>query len=127
MKQQSLLANLAYLNGYILAASRSVSNKLSKGLAKFSSVNKQPVSGSAKPALSYQASSQPSSAPVKNVQPPSNEVTVRKSYIDERFFESFLRAQQSYVPKPYKGQVDFFPIDAQYLCCNCQTLQPEIV
>ena len=101
--------NLTYIGGYIASAAALVSKKLvnrgSQPAAQSETVGHSEILSVADPEqyLDAQASAnQPQQSPT------SNSVAIKKSYIDERFFESFLRAQQNYVPKSYDGQVDFF-------------------
>ncbi|MGD1950357.1 MAG: SDR family NAD(P)-dependent oxidoreductase [Leptolyngbyaceae cyanobacterium] len=109
LKQQTVAENLTYIGGYIASAAALVSKKLvnrgSQPAAQSETVGHSEILSVADPEqyLDAQASAnQPQQSPT------SNSVAIKKSYIDERFFESFLRAQQNYVPKSYDGQVDFF-------------------
>ncbi|MEM1254834.1 MAG: SDR family NAD(P)-dependent oxidoreductase [Cyanobacteria bacterium P01_H01_bin.21] len=109
LKQQTLAENLTYIGGYIASAAVLVSKKLvsriSQPVAQSETVEHSETVSITDPEQSLDAQ-----AGVNQLQQsqPSNSVAIRKSYIDERFFESFLRAQQNYVPKSYDGRVDFF-------------------
>lgn len=112
LKQQTLAENLTYIRGYIVAAGALVSKKLAKRGSQPLHSSKH-VNHSHDPSVaslsSEKQSSQSHPQSHQGAQQSSlDAVAMRKSYIDERFFESFLRAQQSYTPKPYSGQVDFF-------------------
>ncbi|MEM9267005.1 MAG: thioesterase domain-containing protein, partial [Cyanobacteria bacterium P01_F01_bin.13] len=109
LKQQTLADNLAYIKSYIVAAVALVSKKMSKSAANSLPQTKPENEANNIPAASLEHQLSHQTSGFQDNQPSAiDAVSVRKSYIDERFFESFLRAQQKYNPNPYSGRVDFF-------------------
>ena len=110
LKQQSLAENLTYIGRYMAAPVRLLSKKLTqRGPHRSGSLSAPADLGAAASSAVLEKSFHTQAVTEKSPQKAATDsVAIRKSYIDERFFESFLRAQQNYVPKPYDGQVNFF-------------------
>lgn len=125
LKQRDSGERIEYLGSFLNKLTQGVQNKLQRPSRKPSTARDR---GSRKPNNSAQP---PAPQPAAR----SGKAREREQLIKDRFFETFVRAQQNYLPKPYPGQLDFlltklhtyvprfYPYQPQSLWANQQAVE----